>query len=407
MDTQAPQSIPNGARRPPRRSVFVGAVAGGSLLAAFIGWRVSVPARPPSGAQGLTDDRMRVAASHAPMSIAPSALDAATPQSAATSAVTPPNFTNEAPAASGARVDATASPTAHQAPKAGPVSGSPPSGTSPQSRHRPSLRKRPPRRRNPSPPVWLKSRRSDARRSWPERQTSAASTIHQRRVPVVGSPRCTRDRAAVEFVAWGPSDSRWSSCAWPPSPPRAAPRVRPRTNPRATPGPMPSRTRAAAARPTRLRPMRRVPPGSRTAPPETDRTPRSCRARHPRFPGGTALSRRATSALRPTTPIAMAFPTASTVARTTPTRSRRAPAAAAFPTSTPTEMALPIATTVARSIRTIRTTANAVVWAEWGCSPQAHRAPIRPAPNRVPPAMAPACAAIAASAARVLGVTSS
>jgi serine/threonine protein kinase len=59
VDTESPQALPRGARRTPRRSLFVSVAAAGILLIAFFGWRVSAPtgttstARPLSGTSAL------------------------------------------------------------------------------------------------------------------------------------------------------------------------------------------------------------------------------------------------------------------------------------------------------------------------------------------------------------------
>jgi tRNA A-37 threonylcarbamoyl transferase component Bud32 len=48
VDTEAPQALPRGSRRPLPRSLFAAIVSGGILLTAFVGWRLRapVPARP-------------------------------------------------------------------------------------------------------------------------------------------------------------------------------------------------------------------------------------------------------------------------------------------------------------------------------------------------------------------------
>jgi serine/threonine-protein kinase len=62
VDTQSPQSIPNGVRRAPRRSVLAVGAAGAVLVTAFVGWRVSAPGRSPATMQGLSVDGTSVAA---------------------------------------------------------------------------------------------------------------------------------------------------------------------------------------------------------------------------------------------------------------------------------------------------------------------------------------------------------
>jgi eukaryotic-like serine/threonine-protein kinase len=51
VDTEAPQAMPRGSRRPLPRSLFVAIASGGVLLTAFFGWslRAPVPARPLAG----------------------------------------------------------------------------------------------------------------------------------------------------------------------------------------------------------------------------------------------------------------------------------------------------------------------------------------------------------------------
>ena len=124
VDTQSPQSIPNGVHHRPRRSVIAGAVAGATVLAAFVGWRVSAPGHAPSVAQGLVQSATGVDAPRAliPLTTSPM-LDAAVPGSPATSALTgaSPDLANQAASARSVRMDAPARGTS----KAGAVSGSP------------------------------------------------------------------------------------------------------------------------------------------------------------------------------------------------------------------------------------------------------------------------------------------
>jgi len=84
VDTQSPQSIPNGVRHTSRRSLLAGAVAGAIVLAAFVGWRVTARMPPPSAAQGLAQSAAGVAVPLATVALVPPApLDAAVASSSA------------------------------------------------------------------------------------------------------------------------------------------------------------------------------------------------------------------------------------------------------------------------------------------------------------------------------------
>ena len=93
VDTQSPQSIPNGVRRAAPRSVLVAGTAGAVLLTAFVGWRASLPARSASTGQGLAVDAPSVAPPAASLaSLLPAQVDAAVaaPLASSASVVAPP-----------------------------------------------------------------------------------------------------------------------------------------------------------------------------------------------------------------------------------------------------------------------------------------------------------------------------
>jgi serine/threonine-protein kinase len=76
VDTQSPQSIPNGVRHTSRRSLLAGTVAGAIVLATFVAWRVTARAPPPSAARGLAESATGVAVPLATLAL-PAPVDAA------------------------------------------------------------------------------------------------------------------------------------------------------------------------------------------------------------------------------------------------------------------------------------------------------------------------------------------